>query len=285
MGSDPILPAFRSHPRVWEGNRYVYPVLSRRARGLSIGINLSPHKACNMDCVYCQVDRDVPAAVKTVDLDVVQAELDALLAEAVSGRIFEERPFAGSPPELLVLADIAFSGDGEPTSFRGFSEACERVLRSKEKAGVPDLPVRILTNAIDLDRDEVVAALAMMDGRGGEIWAKLDAGTQAYFDRVARTKTTLNEVVSNIADVARLRPVTIQALFMALDGEPVPEAEIEAWLGRLGEIREAGEIALVQVYTVARDPAEDWVGPLDRTELERIAGLVTSRHGVDAEVY
>ena len=79
MADEPIIPAFRSHPRVWEGNRYVYPVLSRRARGLSVGINLSPHKACNMDCVYCQVDRTVEATLKTVDLDIVEAELNALL--------------------------------------------------------------------------------------------------------------------------------------------------------------------------------------------------------------
>jgi len=285
MADEPIIPAFRSHPRVWEGNRYVYPVLSRRARGLSIGINLSPHKACNMDCVYCQVDRSVESTVKTVDLDIVLAELNALLDEAVSGRIFTEAPFAHSPAGLLVLADIAFSGDGEPTSYRGFREACERVLAAKEAAGVPDLPVRIITNAIDLDREEVAQALALLDGRGGEIWAKLDAGSQAWFDRVARTKTPLDRVVTNIAAAARVRPVVIQSLFMKLDGEAMPEAEIEAWLGRLREIREAGEISLVQVYTVARAPAEDRVEALDRDVLERIAGLVTSRLGVAAEVY
>jgi wyosine [tRNA(Phe)-imidazoG37] synthetase (radical SAM superfamily) len=159
------------------------------------------------------------------------------------------------------------------------------VLAAKDAAGVPDLPVRIITNAIDLDREEVVAALAMLDGRGGEIWAKLDAGTREYFDRVARTKTPLDRVVANIAEAARLRPVVIQALFMELDGEPVPGTEIEAWLGRLEEIGKTGEISLVQVYTVARDPAEAWVGPLSRDALERIAELVRSRLGVAAEVY
>src|SRR5438445_111855 len=55
------------HPRAYRENHYVYPVLSRRARGVSIGINLNPDKICNWDCVYCQVDRTTPAAIPQVD--------------------------------------------------------------------------------------------------------------------------------------------------------------------------------------------------------------------------
>jgi wyosine [tRNA(Phe)-imidazoG37] synthetase (radical SAM superfamily) len=271
---------------VWEENLYVYPVLSRRARGLSVGINLSPHKACNMDCVYCQVDRSVPGLVKKVDLDRLQAELDALLPQAVSGEIFYEEPFLSAPGHLHRLADIAFSGDGEPTSFRGFLEACRRVVAAKERAGVPDLPVRILTNAIDLDRDEVVEALAFLDDHQGEVWAKLDAGTQDYYERVARSKSPLEKVLSNISAAARIRPVVIQALFLSLDGREPPDAEIEAWLARLEEIRAAGgELAHVQVYTLARPPAEPWVSAISRDTLERIAVRVRERLDVPAEVY
>ncbi len=278
--------AFRSHPRLWEENLYVYPVLSRRARGLSIGINLSPHKACNMDCVYCQVDRAVPATVRTVDLDRVESELSPLLALGASGKIFGEEPFRSAPESLHRLADIAFSGDGEPTSFRGILDACRRVVRAKDDAGVPDLPVRIITNAIDLDREEVVRALELLDDHAGEVWAKLDAGTESYYDRVARTSTPLPRVLANITETARLRPVAIQALFLTLDGAPPPEAEIEAWLGRLEEILAAGgRLSHVQVYTVARRPAEDFVGALEDGELDRIAALVRDRVGVAADAY
>ena len=54
--------ALQDHPRTHAGNRYVYPVISRRAGGLSIGINLSADKLCNFHCIYCQVDRGEPAA-------------------------------------------------------------------------------------------------------------------------------------------------------------------------------------------------------------------------------
>ena len=283
--SEPEIKAFRSHPRSWEQNLYVYPVLSRRARGLSIGVNLSPHKACNMDCVYCQVDRTVPATVKTVDLGVVREELTALLARAVSGEIFTHEPFASAPEHLKRLADVAFSGDGEPTSFRGFLEACRIAVGAKQAAGAADLPIRVITNAIDLDRPEVIDALALLDSHHGEVWAKLDAGTEEYFAEVARTKITLGKVVKNIHATARIRPVVIQALFMKLGGEGPGEEEIEAWLGRLAQIGGRGRISLVQVYTVARPPAESRVAPLPREELERIAHLTRDRVGIPAGVF
>ena len=43
------------HDRDVAGLTYVYPVVSRRAGGVSVGINLSPNNACNWRCVYCQV--------------------------------------------------------------------------------------------------------------------------------------------------------------------------------------------------------------------------------------
>ena len=52
-----MLPLHTQHERRFEANRFVYPVLSRRSKGLSLGVNLNPDKVCNFDCIYCQVDR------------------------------------------------------------------------------------------------------------------------------------------------------------------------------------------------------------------------------------
>ena len=43
------------HDRGSAGLTYVYPVISRRSGGLSIGINLNPNNACNWRCIYCQL--------------------------------------------------------------------------------------------------------------------------------------------------------------------------------------------------------------------------------------
>ncbi|MFZ5476872.1 MAG: radical SAM protein, partial [Myxococcota bacterium] len=70
---------FADHRRDLGSNRYVYAVVSRRARGLSIGVNLNPDKVCNFDCPYCPVDRTTPGAPPDVDVDVLAGELDRLL--------------------------------------------------------------------------------------------------------------------------------------------------------------------------------------------------------------
>src|SRR4051812_36713452 len=120
----PILPLFTQHSRSWQTNRYVYPVISRRSKGLSIGVNLNPDKACNFDCVYCSVDRTLPAKERGVDLEVLGAELGHLLDLAASGELFAHGPLGETPTALRRLNDVAFSGDGEPTSFPRFGDAC-----------------------------------------------------------------------------------------------------------------------------------------------------------------
>ena len=57
------------HARTYQQNRFVYPVLSRRSGGLSLGINLNPDKVCNFDCIYCQVDRVEQSETRFVETD------------------------------------------------------------------------------------------------------------------------------------------------------------------------------------------------------------------------
>ncbi|MBI2350143.1 MAG: radical SAM protein, partial [Deltaproteobacteria bacterium] len=104
------------HPRELEQNRYVYAVLSRRSGGISIGINLNPDKVCNFDCIYCQVDRTTPGRYRRVDLRILGRELKEILLRAKNRSLFERPPFAGIPEPLREVKDIAFSGDGEPTT-------------------------------------------------------------------------------------------------------------------------------------------------------------------------
>ena len=99
------IPLFTQHSRSWRENRYVYPVLSRRSKGLSIGVNLNPDKVCNFDCLYCCVDRTVPPEVKDVDLGLLRAELDHLLGLSKSGEIFAHSPFDQSPSQQAIVSE------------------------------------------------------------------------------------------------------------------------------------------------------------------------------------
>src|SRR5580765_3119279 len=108
-------PLHAQHPRNFAANRFVYPVLSRRSGGISIGVNLNPDKICNFDCIYCQVDRTVTSETTFVEMPALLGELDRMLAVAASGEIYTSDKFRDTPAHLRRISDIAFSGDGEPT--------------------------------------------------------------------------------------------------------------------------------------------------------------------------
>lgn len=269
-----LLPAHKSHPRTLRDHLYVYAVLSRRAEGVSIGVNLSPHKACNFDCTYCQVDRTTPATVKTVDLDRLRLETRRTLDFARDGSLLAEPRFAEAPDALRVVADIALSGDGEPTNESWFPAAARIVAEERARAGFDTLPYRIITNATTFHLPAVADTLAHLDGHGLDVWAKLDAGTEAYYHLVDRTRVPFDRVLANLEDCAQRRPTTIQTLFARHHGEPPGTAEFEAWAGRLAAIREAGgDLPWVQVHTVSRPPAEGFVTPLTVAELDQAAAL------------
>lgn len=261
----PLLPTH--HPRARGANRYVYVVRSRRAGGLSIGINLDPQKTCNFDCVYCEVidRRDVarragrPEIVAEDVADELRAELDAV---AGAGRADE-------------LRDIAFAGDGEPSTFPGFLGLSRRLLDVRDAAGLGRLPLVLITNGSGLDRAEMREAHDLFAARGGVFWIKLDAGTEAFYRTVCRTSVPFDRVLANLLSAARRHPVVVQSLFFRWKGAAPDADEIAAWARRIRDVLEAGGgVALVQVYTVARDTMEPGIEPLTREELEAIARRV-----------
>ena len=276
----------RHHPRTFHDNRFVYPVLSRRSQGLSVGINLNPDKVCNFDCIYCQVDRTSQAETRFVELDAVLEELDDLLAMAADGSLWEDPSFAEVPVSLRRLNDIAFSGDGEPTTYRNFDEIVERVGEVKTRRGCEDAKLVLITNASMFHRPAVERGLETLHAHNGEIWAKLEAGTDEYYRLIERTVVPFGRVLENIAAAARRWPVVIQSLFMRVQGEAPPESEIDAFCDRLCEITTSGgQLQLVQVYTVARPPAESFVTALDDRELQEIASRVQARCGLATAVF
>ena len=275
------------HERIYRQNRYVYPVLSRRARGISIGINLNPDKICNWDCIYCQVDRTTPPTLREVDEALLRDELRAMLEEAKSGALFERPEFRDLAEGLRRLRDVTFAGDGEPTSYPNFLGVVRDTLRIKAEAGLEDLKVVVLSNATLLDRPRVSEAVRLLDGGHGELWLKLDAGTEEYYRLVDRTTIPFARVLANILETARGRPIVLQSLFMKVGGKGPPQAEVAAYVGRVRDILEGGgRVKLIQVYTVARPPAEAYVTPLLDEEVDALAAEVRRRvPGVPVETF
>lgn len=266
------------HQRSYQQNRFVYPVLSRRSHGISIGVNLNPDKVCNFDCIYCQVDRRSEAETRFVELAAMLAELDSLLKLVVSGELYSHPPFSSVPADRRRLNDIAFSGDGEPTTYRNFDEIVSQVAALKQQHQLAAVKLVLITNASMFHRPVVQRGLTVLDAHNGEIWAKLDAGTEPYYQLIERTKIPFQQILDNITLVARQRPVVIQSLFMRVNGAGPAAAEIAAYCDRLCEIRAAGgQLRLIQVYTVARPPAESFVASLTDDELSCVAAAVAEQ--------
>lgn len=280
-----LVPAHLDHRRSWEDALYVYPVVSRRSGGLSIGLNLNPDKRCNFDCAYCQVDRTTPPRVGSVDLDVLLRELSDLLDQVESGRLWEHPRFASTPAPLRVLRDLAFSGDGEPTTEKRFDEVVLRVASLKRARGLDGVKLVLITDAACLHHARVRRGLAILDENEGEVWAKLDAGTEAYYRAVNRTHVPFDRVLRNLREAASARPIVIQSLFMKVHGEGPPPEEVEAYVRRLEDIERAGTLKEVQVYTLARAPAEPWCGVLPDHDLDDLAARVRARVRAPVRTY
>ncbi len=272
-------------PRDFLDNRFVYTVVSPRARGLSIGVNLNPDKACNFDCIYCEVNRLVASPDPVLDVDQMSAELEETLGFAAAGRLRERPCYRTLPEDLLRLRHVALSGDGEPTLAPRFAEAMEAVIHLRARGRFPFFKIVLITNGSGLDRPEVENSLELFTPQD-EVWAKLDAGTEEYLNQVNQPDRPLAAILASIARLGKRRSVVIQSLFPAINGvEPAP-SEIEAYVANLQWLQAAGaRISLVQVYSATRPTLRSRCGHLSLRQLSRIASRVREATGLRAEVF
>jgi wyosine [tRNA(Phe)-imidazoG37] synthetase (radical SAM superfamily) len=272
-------------PRDFLDNRFVYVVVSSRARGLSIGINMNPDTNCNFECVYCEVHRAAPPREDHLDVEVMAAELKKTLAFVHDGRLRERPWFQTVPDELLRLRHVTFSGDGEPAFAPNFMEAVQSVVHVRALGGFPFFKLVLITNGTGLDQPQVQHGLKFFT-QSDEVWVKLDGGTQAYLNKVDKLKVPLEKILENILNLARHRPVVIQSLFPAINHEEPPLEEIEQYAERLRELRVGGaQIPLVQIYSAARPTPNSSCGHLPLRTLSRIAHTVRQISGLKAEVF
>ena len=235
------------HSRDSAGLRYVYPVVSRRAGGVSVGINLNVNNACNWACIYCQVPGLARGGPPAVDLDLLEAELRGLLGEIVLGDYLQQHV----PEGARRLVDVAFSGNGEPTAAREFAQAVilvEQVLRDFGLLG--NIKMRVITNGSQMDKTKVLEAVSHLSGCNGEVWFKLDAGTEAGFERINSIHMRPAAVAKRLRACAGRCDTWVQTCVFALDGAPPAPQEMEAYLGMLKQV--ADVVKGVLVYGVVR---------------------------------
>lgn len=273
------------HSRTRAGLRYVYPVLSRRAGGLSVGVNLNPNNACNWRCVYCQVEGLRKGAAPAVDLALLEQELAAFLRQVVHGDYLAQH----LPPGFQVLRDIAISGNGEPTTARDFSEVVGTIARVREELGIgPGVKTILITNGSQLHRIPVQHGVAKLALLSGEVWFKLDRATPFGLWQVNGTRLSPARIARNLRTCAELCATWIQTCMFAWDGSPPPEEELAAYIDFLHRLLCQGvQLRGVLLYTLARpshQPEAVHLTPLPAHSLENIAERVRTSLGLQVQV-
>ena len=270
----PVMLDIRDHRRDSAGMRYVYPVVSRRAGGVSIGINLNVNNACNWACLYCQVPGLTRGGPLAVDLPRLEAELRAFLATAISGDFLERN----APPGFQRLADVAFSGNGEPTSAREFPDAVEIAGRLIAESGLAGrIRLRVITNGSLMHRAGTQRGIARIGELGGEVWFKIDRGQTAEILRVNGFATTPGKVRKALSICAKLAPTWVQTCLFSIDGLPVSTADFDAYLELIDSIKE--KIVGVQLYGLARtsqQPEAERLSALDAESFSLLAARVAA---------
>ncbi len=148
--------------------KYLFgPVPSRRL-GMSLGIDLVPHKVCTLNCVYCECG-------KTTNLTLNREEYISY------NHIVDElyHYFANNPePDFFT-----FSGSGEPTLNSKIGKIIDFLKKKK-----PNIPVAILTNGTLLYKKSVRNELLKAD----IVLPSLDAVSHHAFIQINRPNHDLD---------------------------------------------------------------------------------------------
>lgn len=273
------------YPRCFHGGRSVYTVISPRAKGLTIGVNMNPDRFCNFNCVYCEVHGQKPSVPSPCDADTASQELERLLQLSLSGGMNQLDCYRDLPEDLLDLKEVTLSGDGEPTCCPNFSEVVGAVIRLRALGKFPFFKIVLVTNASGLLEQEVEAGLKQLTSRD-EIWAKLDAGSQEWMDRVNQSNVPIETILANILAVGKARDIVIQTLFPALQNSPPPSAEVGTYIDRLLQLKTQGaRISQVQVYSAHRPTTHALCAHLPLRTLSQIARRIRDATGLNVEVY
>ena len=271
---------FHNHSRDSAGYTYVYPVVSRRAGGVSVGINLNPNNACNWACIYCQVPGLVRGNAPVIDLLSLERELREFLGLIVHGNWLE----SNVPQDSRVLQDIAFSGNGEPTSAEEFPAAVTLAANLLQEFGLQHVRLRLITNGSLVGRPAVQQALRLMAKANGEVWFKLDRASSAGMAKVNQVNDHAQSVIKRLVASTEICSTWIQTCWFALDGAAPEVTERDAYLEVVREMR--GKVAGVHLYGLARQPMQpgsERLSSLTEAEMEAFADEIR-RLGVTVTV-
>jgi len=263
----PIKLTTTNHNRDIAGLKYVYPVLSRRAGGLSIGINFNINNACNWRCIYCQVPDLKVGAAPDLDFRLLEDELRFFLDEVQNGDFYQRFQV---DEDKRVIKDIAISGNGEPTSVKDFDKAVALIGKVATEAGIfPQSNFVLITNGSLVHRPSVRNGLKILKEYGGEVWFKMDSATEEGRALMNNAGQSRQASMENLLLSARLCPTKLQTCLLDFDKRGLPLQEKNAFLDLLRDVKVKGcALEGVMLYTIARPSLQPESGRLEKLSVE-----------------
>jgi hypothetical protein len=285
MPSDENKLTVTEHRRDEAGLRYVYPVISRRAGGVSVGINLNTNNACNWRCIYCQVPDLKLGAAPPVDLILLENELRGFLQDLMLGDFMLTRV----PEEARRINDIALSGNGESTSAAEFAQVIGLIGKVKQELALPEqVKLVLITNGSLMQREIVQQGLRLMAQLNGEVWFKLDRASEQGMAQINDTRTSPDKVRENlIAAIACCPNTWLQTCWFALDGKAPGKQDEADYLNFLNALLQQGiKPRGVLLYGIARASMQPEAPRLSVLSLEQIEGFAVQirRLGLDVKI-
>ncbi len=230
---------------------YVYPVISRRSGGLSIGINLNPNNACNWRCIYCQVPDLIRGSSPKIELQQLKDELNGFLNDVIHGNFYDQYDVV---EDLRTIKDIAISGNGESTSAADFDQVIELIAQSIRQFDLHDkIKLVLITNGSLAHKKVVQSGLSTMSKNNGEVWFKLDSATDTGLKTINNAGLSVDKVKENLKTMSALCPTWLQTCVFKLDGELLSDNERGSYLQFLFWLKDEGiRINGVLLYGLAR---------------------------------
>ncbi|MEE9345608.1 MAG: radical SAM protein [Methylococcales bacterium] len=271
------------HSRDVAGFTYVYPVISRRTNGLSIGINLNPNNACNWRCIYCQVPDLKRGSAPTINLQLLSTELLSLLDDVQHGDFYKRFEV---PHHQRQIRDIAISGNGEPTSAREFSDVVVLLGQVAQQASLlGKINIVLITNGSLMHQAQVQIGLSLLAQLDGEVWFKLDRATDSGMREINNAASGMKRAQNNLGIALKHCPLWIQTCLFALDGQSPSAADWQAYLSLLSVFRNTDHRPLgVLLYGLARQSLQPEALSLERLSEVQIEYYAESIRVIGYEV-
>jgi wyosine [tRNA(Phe)-imidazoG37] synthetase (radical SAM superfamily) len=269
------------HDRNIFDSKYVYPVVSRRAGGLSLGVNLNTNNACNWQCIYCEIPNLTRGGPEPIEVELLKDELNFWIDQIINSNFLKK-----NTPPGTTFADVALSGNGEPTAAPEFLDVLEIIIASlKEHKLIDKIPVRLITNGSFISKKK--ECLNIFNQYHGEVWFKIDAADEDSIKLINQVNLNPNSMINNLKKCAEACQTVIQTCLLKINHQ-VPTNDFLKNYSKLIKPYER-LIKKIDLYSLARPSLQNnqdiTIERLSLDELNNIKNILQKQLTIKIDVF